>query len=205
MTNQINFHKAETLRIDLGCGKTKKEGFIGIDATPYPGVDYIADLEKDLGFLPDNSVDEYYTSHVLEHIGNFEGLLQEIHRTIKPEGRIEIIVPHFSNPYFYSDFTHRRFFGFYTMDYFDSGEKNTKRKVPFYDLPFEFRVTERKLVFKSSFGRFLNLYRKHIVQRIFNASTYMQEIYENMFSTVIPCSEIRFVLNPVKKEPGITH
>jgi hypothetical protein len=30
---------------------------------------------------------------------------------------IEIIVPHFSNPHYYSDPTHVRFFGLYTMSY----------------------------------------------------------------------------------------
>ncbi len=198
MENENIFQTDSGLKIDLGCGTAKKTNFIGVDVNHYPGVDYVADLEEGLGFISDNSVDEYFSSHFLEHVQNLEGLLKEIHRTIKPNGKIEIIVPHFSNPYYYSDYTHKRFFGLYTFDYFSSKKQKLKRNVPFYNCMFEFEVLERKLIFKSSFNLFLNLFRKHVFQRIFNSTTYMQELYENLFSRLIPCSEIRFVLKPVK-------
>jgi len=198
MEDKNIFQNDSGLKIDLGCGSTKKNNFIGVDVNYYPGVDYTADLEEGLSFISDNSVDEYFSSHFLEHVQNFEGLLKEIYRTIKPNGKIEIIVPHFSNPYYYSDYTHKRFFGLYTFDYFSSKKQQLKRKVPFYNSMVEFEVLERKLVFKSSFNLFLNLFRKHVFQRIFNSTTYMQELYENLFSRLIPCSEIRFVLKPVK-------
>ena len=35
-----------SLKIDLGCGSNKKEGYIGVDILDVPGVDYVTDLSK---------------------------------------------------------------------------------------------------------------------------------------------------------------
>ena len=36
-----------SLKIDLGCGSNKKEGYVGVDILDVPGVDYVTDLSKD--------------------------------------------------------------------------------------------------------------------------------------------------------------
>ena len=113
----ILIHSGQRIALDIGCGPAKKEGFLGIDKLELPGVDYVADLESGLGFLPDNSVDEIYTSNFIEHIDNLELFMKECHRALKPGAEIRIYVPHFSNPWFYSDYTHKRFFGLYTFLY----------------------------------------------------------------------------------------
>ena len=69
--------------IELGCGDRKKAGRIGVDAIDLPGVDVVADLEKGLAFLPDNSVDQIHCRSLLEHIDNFENLIAEIVRVLK--------------------------------------------------------------------------------------------------------------------------
>ena len=46
------------LIIELGCGRKKKGGRITIDKVDLPDVDIVADLENNLAFLPDQSVDE---------------------------------------------------------------------------------------------------------------------------------------------------
>jgi predicted SAM-dependent methyltransferase len=84
------------LLLDLGCGTKdewlKEEGWIHIDAyAPDAQVKaFIWDLPYE-----DNSVDEIYCSHVLEHFHKAQIIptLQEWHRVIKPEGRIRILVP----------------------------------------------------------------------------------------------------------------
>jgi len=47
--------------------------------------------------LEDNSVDNYYTSHTLEHIETFTVpfVMSELYRTLKPNGMIRIVVPDF--------------------------------------------------------------------------------------------------------------
>jgi predicted SAM-dependent methyltransferase len=185
------------IALDLGCGPAKKEGYLGIDKLPLPGVDFVTDMESGLSFLPDNSVDEIYTSHFIEHINNLELLLKECHRVLKPRGKLEIYVPHFSNPWFYSDYTHKRFFGLYTFLYFSDHNNKYKRKVPDFYTDYKFHVAEQKLIFKSPPFYYRNLFRQ-ILQRIFNSSIYMQELYEDVFCYHFACQELYARLEPVK-------
>jgi hypothetical protein len=70
--------------------------------------------------LAPRTVQEIYTRHFLEHVESrdLRPLLLEMDRVLRPGGRIHVIVPHYSNPYFYSDPTHRLFFGVHTFSYF---------------------------------------------------------------------------------------
>lgn len=189
--------KGSRIALDLGCGPAKKTGYIGIDRLLLPGVDFATDLESGLQFLPDNSVDEIYTSNFFEHIDNLEIMLRECHRVVKPGGIIKVYVPHFSNPWYYSDYTHKRFFGLYTFLYFSDNSNKYERKVPDFYSDFKFRIIEQKLIFKSPPFRFRNLFRQ-VLQRIFNSSIYMQELYEDVFCYIFACQEIYTRLTPVK-------
>lgn len=198
-TKELLHHieRADKVRIDLGCGMQKSPGFIGIDQIELPGIDYVADLEKGLPFLPDNCVDEYVATHFLEHIGNLEILLSEIHRTVKSDGTIKIVVPYFANPYYYSDHTHKRFFGLYTFDYFSKEPTGYTRKVPNFYTTFHFKVIERGLNFKSPFP-VRNLIKKAF-GKIVNLNHYFQEFYEENMPYIFPAQEIYYLL---KKSSG---
>lgn len=194
----VYFKKFGKIVIDLGCGTSNKPETIGIDVLPLTGVDYVANMEDGLSFIQDNSVDEYVTSHFLEHVANFELLMSEIFRTLKPEGIIKITVPHFSNPYYYSDYTHKRFFGLYSFDYFSDGKNSLRRKVPIYNNSFLFAIKSRKLVFKSPAFQLFNLIKKHFWTRLFNSSKFMQALYEDSFSNYLSCYELKFTLEAKK-------
>jgi len=189
-------HRLEfgNVAIDLGCGPSKKYGMVGIDILPLPGVDIVANLEEGLAEIPDHSVDEIHSAHFLEHVMNFELLMSEIHRILKPGGIAKITVPHFSNPYYYSDYTHKRFFGLYSFDYFSSKSTGYKRTIPVYNDKFSFSVVSRKLVFKSPTFFIRNLVKKHLWTRLFNSTKYLQALYEDAFTGFIPCYEVVFVL-----------
>ena len=192
------FNKFGKIVIDLGCGTSNKPENIGIDVLPLSGVDYVANMEEGLSFIQDNSVDEYITSHFLEHVANFEHLMAEIYRTLKPGGIIKVTIPHFSNPYYYSDYTHKRFFGLYSFDYFSDGENSLRRKTPKYNSSFQFAILTRKLVFKSPNFLFLNLIKKHFWTRLFNANKFLQSLYEESFTSFLSCYEMIFVLQAKK-------
>lgn len=85
-------------KLDIGCGVHKKIGFIGIDIMPFDQVDYVLDVAR--GNLPfgDNSIDEVYCNHFLEHLSieDIAKVMGEIHRVCKQGARVEIRVPHFS-------------------------------------------------------------------------------------------------------------
>jgi ubiquinone/menaquinone biosynthesis C-methylase UbiE len=186
--------------IELGCGPSKKNGVIGIDVFPLDGVDIVADLENGLNFIPDNTVDELLSVHFLEHISNLELLIKEIYRVLKPDGVHNVIVPHFSNPHYYSDLTHKKFFGLYTFDYYATDTSKLKRAVPGFYNDFKFVIQKRKLVFKSQFF-IRNLIKKWIFTKVFNVNIFMQELYEECFTGLFPCSEIQFIMKPQKQTP----
>jgi ubiquinone/menaquinone biosynthesis C-methylase UbiE len=190
--------EGDLVKIDLGCGPNKKEGYLGIDILPLPGVDHVVNLEEGLSFLPDNSVDEFYTSHFLEHVDNFSLITREIYRTARKGATVKVIVPHHSNPYYYSDYTHKRFFGLYTFHYFSRDEKKYKRKVPRYDQEISFVIDNIKLIFRAPAFPLINLFNKHILQRIFNLHPYMQEVYEGLFTKIFSCYEIHYTLKVEK-------
>lgn len=186
----------EPVVIELGCGQKKKKGRIGVDKMDLAGVDIVADLEEGLAFLPNNSVDEIHCRSVLEHIGNFENMMREIVRVLKTNGKAFVFVPHFSNPYYYSDFTHSRFFGLYSFYYFVDAENQLSRKVPVFYTDIRIRILSQRLIFKSSF-RIVNLIKK-LVGGLINAHSLIQEYYEENLCYILPCYGIEVVFTPDK-------
>jgi predicted SAM-dependent methyltransferase len=184
--------------IELGCGPNPPANVIGIDHFALPGVHFVTNLEEGLAMIPDNSIDEIHSHHFMEHIQNFEGLMCDIHRILKPGGKNVVFVPHFSNPHYYSDYTHKRFFGLYTFDYFSSPENQLSRKVPSFYNEFKFNVIKRKLIFKTPEFVLLNQFNKRILQPLFNANSFMQELYEGTFCWRFPCRELQFEMIPEK-------
>lgn len=79
------------MKLDIGAGKFKKEGFLGVD--PFTDADINAPMWSIP--VPDNSVDEIYSSHSLEHIGKREVVptLREWKRILKPFAFAVIEVP----------------------------------------------------------------------------------------------------------------
>ena len=189
--------KGDPVILELGCGPGKKPGHIGIDIIDLPHVDIVADLEDGLPFLPNGSVDVIHANSILEHIRNFEPLLRDITRVLRKGGQARIFVPHFSNPYFYSDYTHKRFFGLYTFYYFARKEHQLARTVPNFYSDVRIRIVSRKLVFKSPFGG-RNIFKK-IIQGLVNLSGYTQEFYEENLCYLVPCYGLRLVITSDKE------
>jgi ubiquinone/menaquinone biosynthesis C-methylase UbiE len=184
----------QQVRLDLGCGPAKRgDDWIGVDLLEYEGVDIIGDVFEVLQQIGDAAVDVIYSAHFFEHVGDLPRLIAEVSRVLKPQGQLTVIVPHFSNPYYYSDPMHRSFFGAYTFSYF-ADSQFLKRQVPKYGVTPHLELVDLKLVFKSSppfYGRYAF---KRLVQAIVNISTWTKEFYEDMLTGVIPCYEIVFTL-----------
>lgn len=190
------------LIVELGCGKIKRQGRVGIDKVDLPGIDIVTDIEQGLPFLPDNSVDEIYCSSILEHIKNFETVVREIVRVLKQKGIAHVLVPHFSNPHYYSDFTHVRFFGLYTFYYFVSQkDQPLRRKVPDFYTDVKIQVLSQHLVFKSYLkipGTRHKICRpiKFLCDWFFNLHPAIQEFYEQSLCYILPCKAIEVAFTP---------
>src|SRR5262245_42786869 len=198
VTNSVadDLQAGRGLRLNLGCGARPRPGFYGVDRMDLPGVDIVADLNEPLSKLPDNSVDEVYTRHTLEHVDALLPLMGELHRVARPDGRIEIIVPHFTNPYGYSDPTHVRFFGLYSFFYFSDEADQPRRKVPAFYTPARFTVQEVRIhpLRRSLFGRAVG----SLVKWFINRSVSRLDWYERNLCRWFPADSIRYVLR-VKK------
>jgi predicted SAM-dependent methyltransferase len=182
--------------LELGCGPNKPAGRLGIDRLALPGVDIVANLDEGLPFLEDNSVDEIHANSVLEHVDRLDVLMRDLWRVLKPGGRIHVYVPHFSNPYYYSDYTHRRFFGLYSFEYFSHRQVRFRRKVPSFYQAYAFETEAIALEFASPNRPIHRI--KRLVQKVVNAAPRLQEIYEENLCYLIPCYGIQVVLRPVK-------
>ena len=184
--------------IELGCGRKKKQGRITIDKLDLPNVDIVADLEDGLSFLPDNSVDQIHSRSVFAHIENFENLMREIVRVLKKNGTAHIFVPHFSNPYYYSDYTHKRFFGLYTFYYFVDTEHQLKRRVPNFYTDIRIKIISQKLIFRSPFWFTRQI--KKPAGLLFNCHRSLQEFYEEHLCYIYPCYGIEIVFTSADKK-----
>jgi SAM-dependent methyltransferase len=148
-TDQLN-RGTGPLILELGCGQTKRNpDAVGVDVLPYPGVDIVGDALTVLRDLDAGTVDAIYSEHFLEHLDDPEALLEEASRVLRPGGEFRAVVPHFSNPAFYSDPTHRSYWGLYTFGYWVD-ETPYRRKTPQYRTPFPLRLESTRHVFKSS-------------------------------------------------------
>jgi ubiquinone/menaquinone biosynthesis C-methylase UbiE len=96
------------LKLDLGCGKTKKEGFHGVDVKKFDGVDTVFDLRKAWPWK-NNSVQEVHCSHFIEHLTGTERVhfVNELYRVLIPDGKATIIAPHWASCRAYGDYTHQ--------------------------------------------------------------------------------------------------
>lgn len=99
---------AVSLKLDLGCGPRKREGFIGVDSIKFDGVDEVTDLRKPWKWGAD-TVEEVHCSHFLEHLTGAERVhfFNELYRVMKKDGKATIIVPSWTSERAYGDPTHQ--------------------------------------------------------------------------------------------------
>ena len=143
--------------LELGCGNQKRHlEAIGIDALDYDGVDIVGDIYSVLKQFPDKSVSAVYSYHCFEHLPDLGATIDQLGRIMRTDAELFVVVPHFSNPYYYSDSTHRQSFGLYTFSYF-AKESIFARCCPNYQREICFELKQVKLIFKSSrpfYGRY---------------------------------------------------
>ena len=110
------------MKLDVGCGPNKKEGYYGIDKIKFPNVDIVCDVGKDKMPIADEVVEHIYTAHFIEHLDAEERInfMNEAYRVLKPGAKIEIIAPYWSSGRAYGDPTHKwppiTDFWFYYLD-----------------------------------------------------------------------------------------
>ena len=97
------------MKLDLGCGTRKKDGYIGVDTRAFDGVDVVCNLGVDEWPWQDDTVEEVHCSHMIEHLTAPERIhfVNELHRVLKKGAKAAIIAPHWGSTRAYGDLTHQ--------------------------------------------------------------------------------------------------
>ena len=104
------------IKLNLGCGRTKIDGFINCDKAHEVDPDQVVDMEEGLPFK-DNSVEYICSEHCLEHINptKFRFVLSEIARVACDGCILELKLP-FDNMGTRVNFDHYRTFNWSSFD-----------------------------------------------------------------------------------------
>jgi len=84
------------MKLNLGCGTSRIEGFINVDIDASLSPEQCWDFTKSFP-VDSNSVEVVTLYHVIEHISkaNRDFILSEIHRVLQPEGLFIVSYPEF--------------------------------------------------------------------------------------------------------------
>jgi hypothetical protein len=194
--------KLPLLKLDLGSGNKPRMGYQGIDI----GGDGKKVIKKDvlifLKTLPRGSVSHIYSRHYLEHTSSaiLVQILKEIDRVLIKKGEIQFILPHYSNPFFFSDPTHKTFFGVHTFSYFCE-TSCLKRHVPRYSVIKGWHLVKLRInfvpMFKIRFFRFRLPFLSDILNFLVNLNYKCLELYERYFASFFSIYEVEYFI--VKK------
>lgn len=186
----LNAHGKKIL--DVGCGRNKHPGAIGIDINPNTDADVIHDLGIVPYPFPDDEFDEIVSNHVIEHVPDPTAFVTELYRITKPGGRIKILTPHYTNPDWPNDLTHRNHLNCYSFQNF----------IPECQI-FAF-YTDVKLKPVRIYVSLLNLWRALGLEFIVNLDQYApglrftRRFWEHYLSTVFRGKELQFEFEVIK-------
>ena len=177
-------------KLNVGCGRDSRVGWVNLDASPLPGVDVVHDLESLPLPFADEEFDEILCQDVLEHI-EYIPVLKELHRILKKGGTIVIRVPHFTSRNNFVDPTHRKLFSVDTWEFFvSSGSSHMQHLQPVraYYFDFAFSGIESRVL---SFEGRRELFYHRIVGWFVNRSPSAQTLYESSFlSRLVPAENL---------------
>lgn len=83
------------MKLHIGCGKRVLHGWVHIDLEKFPHIDHQIDIKHIDKVFKENTIDEIYACHVIEHIPRHEidGVLHSLFKILKPGGILRTAVP----------------------------------------------------------------------------------------------------------------
>jgi ubiquinone/menaquinone biosynthesis C-methylase UbiE len=126
-------------KLNIGCGKDIKKGFLNLDMQQAECVDVVHNLEDFPYPFDDNTFSYVYAESILEHLSDVTRVLDELHRICKPDAIIEIKVPWYNFKGMYNDVTHKTFFNHRSFHLLTDTKKHSYKINPDkkFDLIYE--------------------------------------------------------------------
>ena len=190
------------MKLNLGCGDKKLEGFMNIDKESLCNPDQIVDLEVFPWPFENNTVEEVNMEHILEHIGAstdaHRKIMQELYRICENGAKLRVVVPHPRSDSYLTDPTHVRPITHNTLNMYSKKECRqfiekgwaTTPLALYWDIDFEIKSVISQL-FPDWINKFKNneLTQKEI------------EFAMNTYNNVI--NEIEVILQVIKGSDAI--
>lgn len=175
------------LKLHLGCGLNRMEGWVNVDKYKLKGVDVVQNLDAFPYPFKSNSVSYVVSSNVFEHLHDIPKVMDELHRICVNHALIKIIVPYYLGSGAYHDITHKHFYTSKSFNTFTDWDVNS-----YYCSESRFRL----LRVYTRFTRRDWLLNKPI-EWIMNIG-FIRKLNERMYPLSIPMQEIEFDLEVVK-------
>ncbi len=96
------------MKLNLGCGQRREEGYVNVDMAETPAVDRLVNLFNYPWPWADESIEEIFASHLFEHVPGFMrfAFMDECYRILQSGGKAKFIVPYYSSVGAIQDPTH---------------------------------------------------------------------------------------------------
>lgn len=144
--------ESKGIKLDIACGQNKREGFMGVDIAPGPGVDVVWDLEQYPWPFKDNSVKEAYVSHYAEHTKDLMKFMNEIYRICEDGAKVTILGPYYTSIRCWQDPTHTRALSEATWFYYQKPWREANR-LAHYPITCDYEVTNMILFFNEPWNQ----------------------------------------------------
>ena len=120
---KVQMENENPIKVDICCGTSKPEGFIGVDIFPGNSVDIVADLNERFPF-EDNSVDVVRAHDAIEHLPDRIHTMNEIWRICKPNATVDILVPSTDGRAAFQDPTHISYWNINSFLYYSVAHRS---------------------------------------------------------------------------------
>jgi len=180
---QLQRESASLTILDLGCGKKKRKGAIGVDYSSRLDADVIHDLNVFPYPFDSETADEVYLDNVLEHLDQPMRVMEEVYRIVKPGGAVKVIVPYFRSRWAFIDPTHCHYFTVDSFAYYDPRSKICMRYA-YTDARF---IVE-KVIFNET------LQNGPLKQLLMKLANRWPGRYECYLSHLLPLDDVTFYL-----------
>lgn len=162
------------LKLNLGCGYQPMNGWVNVDYIKTDHADIVTNLDQPWPWK-DNSVDEIFAAHVLEHVTDHITFMKEAQRVLKVGGYFTIRVPHGWSDAAMGDPTHKRPFFVSTFVGFCKDYSPKQTLNPQHDKdrwPFTFEMLQCDIVLQNWVKRFpfWRYYSDFFLKRFLNAA-----------------------------------
>ena len=181
--------------LDIGCGKHKWPGSVGLDIAPLDGVDIVHDLNSFPYPFPDDTFDLVRVIHVIEHIQSIPKTMEEIHRVCRHGAEVDIETPHYTDASSWQDPSHLWHLNTRSFDFFLAHHATNYYSKARFEVQLS-RVKLLKLYKWLGFEFLVNLENRHPRYR------FLRKFWEQYLSYIIRGTELQFEFEVVTEKVG---